>query len=106
MHAAMHEVGHPARTHLFVCLNFQCALHAAAAKFTGSGGAIVAFCPNGQQQENQLQAACQAKGFTAVRAEIGPVLHELSSDDVDIYMREQGLVDSGLLNPQPAILMA
>jgi glucuronokinase len=27
----------------------------AAAKFTGSGGAIVALCPQGQQQEKQLQ---------------------------------------------------
>jgi glucuronokinase len=27
----------------------------AAAKFTGSGGAIVALCPNGVQQEEQLQ---------------------------------------------------
>jgi glucuronokinase len=27
----------------------------AAAKFTGSGGAIVAVCPNGVQQEKQLQ---------------------------------------------------
>lgn len=27
----------------------------AAAKFTGSGGAIVALCPKGQKQEQQLQ---------------------------------------------------
>lgn len=27
----------------------------AAAKFTGSGGAIVALCPDGHQQEQQLQ---------------------------------------------------
>jgi glucuronokinase len=27
----------------------------AAAKFTGSGGAIVALCPQGEQQEQQLQ---------------------------------------------------
>lgn len=29
----------------------------AAAKFTGSGGAIVALCPAGAQQERQLQGA-------------------------------------------------
>jgi glucuronokinase len=27
----------------------------AAAKFTGSGGAIVVYCPQGTQQEQQLQ---------------------------------------------------
>jgi len=27
----------------------------AAAKFTGSGGAVVALCPDGQQQEQRLQ---------------------------------------------------
>lgn len=30
----------------------------AAAKFTGSGGAIVALCPQGDEQEQQLQGAC------------------------------------------------
>jgi glucuronokinase len=30
----------------------------AAAKFTGSGGAIVALCPEGAQQEARLQGVC------------------------------------------------
>ncbi|KAL2904596.1 Glucuronokinase 1 [Bienertia sinuspersici] len=35
----------------------------AAAKFTGSGGAVVAFCPDGPQQVELLQEACQKAGF-------------------------------------------
>jgi glucuronokinase len=34
----------------------------AAAKFTGSGGAIVALCPLGQQQEQQLQGERENAG--------------------------------------------
>ena len=65
-------------------------LGAAAAKFTGSGGAVVALCPDGQQQEKELQAACNAKGFTVVRAEIGPALHRLDAQDWFSYMQRIG----------------
>jgi len=33
----------------------------AAGKFTGSGGAVVAFCPSGATQMHDLYAACAAK---------------------------------------------
>lgn len=39
----------------------------AAAKFTGSGGAVVAFCPRGEDQCNKLQEACHNVGFSCVR---------------------------------------
>ena len=35
-----------------------------AAKFTGSGGAVVVFCPNGDAQAREVKAACEAKGYT------------------------------------------
>ncbi|XP_052196657.1 glucuronokinase 1-like [Diospyros lotus] len=35
----------------------------AAAKFTGSGGAVVAFCPNGPSQAKLLEDACEKAGF-------------------------------------------
>jgi glucuronokinase len=47
----------------------------AAAKFTGSGGAVVAFCPQGEAQEEALREACAAAGFVAVRAEVGAENH-------------------------------
>ncbi|CAL8464332.1 g3867 [Coccomyxa elongata] len=44
----------------------------AAAKFTGSGGAIVAFCPDGREQEEKLRAACEVEGFVFEEVRIGP----------------------------------
>lgn len=35
----------------------------AAAKFTGSGGAVVAFCPEGPAQVELLEDACRRAGF-------------------------------------------
>ncbi|GFZ19061.1 glucuronokinase G [Actinidia rufa] len=35
----------------------------AAAKFTGSGGAVVAFCPDGASQAKLLEEACHEAGF-------------------------------------------
>ncbi|CAN4082387.1 unnamed protein product [Withania somnifera] len=35
----------------------------AASKFTGSGGAVVVFCPNGLSQVKQLEDACCSAGF-------------------------------------------
>ncbi|KAF3339591.1 Glucuronokinase 1 [Carex littledalei] len=34
-----------------------------AAKFTGSGGAVVAFCPDGPAQVGLLESACKKAGF-------------------------------------------
>lgn len=44
----------------------------AAAKFTGSGGAVVALCPMGEGQEQLLVDVCAAEGFTVVKVEVAP----------------------------------
>lgn len=44
----------------------------AAAKFTGSGGAIVAFCPEGPDQVKRLEDACQNAGFITQQAIVVP----------------------------------
>ncbi|KAL3696428.1 hypothetical protein R1sor_010504 [Riccia sorocarpa] len=44
----------------------------AACKFTGSGGAVVAFCPNGQLQARKLEEACESAGFAVEACQIGP----------------------------------
>lgn len=44
----------------------------AACKFTGSGGAVVAFCPKGAVQEKVLVEACEAAGFTVEVCRVGP----------------------------------
>ena len=48
----------------------------AAAKLTGSGGAVVALCPEGEAQAERLRAACAAAGFECVPVEVGPALHQ------------------------------
>lgn len=47
----------------------------AAAKLTGSGGAVVALCPEGEAQAARLRQACRQAGLECVPAEVGPVLH-------------------------------
>ena len=44
----------------------------AAAKFTGSGGAVVVLCAEGQAQAQQLQALCSQDGFVMVKVAVGP----------------------------------
>eukprot|EP00243_Klebsormidium_subtile_P008411 TRINITY_DN3984_c0_g1_i1.p2 TRINITY_DN3984_c0_g1~~TRINITY_DN3984_c0_g1_i1.p2 ORF type:complete len:109 (-),score=18.36 TRINITY_DN3984_c0_g1_i1:256-582(-) len=44
----------------------------AAAKFTGSGGAVVAYCPEGLDQVKRLSEACDKKGFTMVPIQVAP----------------------------------
>ncbi len=44
---------------------------AAAAKFTGSGGAIVVLCLQGTSQVQKLQDLCQKEGFIMVRVIVG-----------------------------------
>lgn len=44
----------------------------AAAKFTGSGGAAVAMCPEGDAQAEATYAACRAKGFEVARVILNP----------------------------------
>lgn len=47
----------------------------AAAKLTGSGGAVVALCPEGEAQAERLRAACAAAGFECKPVQVGPALH-------------------------------
>lgn len=44
----------------------------AACKFTGSGGAAVAFCPEGPAQAQILEAACNKAGFTIEKVIVVP----------------------------------
>ncbi|KAJ7970755.1 Glucuronokinase 1 [Quillaja saponaria] len=44
----------------------------AASKFTGSGGAVVAFCPDGPSQVKLLEDACQKAGFIIVPVQVVP----------------------------------
>nr|GMC91682.1 glucuronokinase 1-like [Ipomoea batatas] len=44
----------------------------AASKFTGSGGAVVAFCPDGPSQVKQLEEDCQKAGFIIQPIKIMP----------------------------------
>ncbi|BBN01866.1 glucuronokinase [Marchantia polymorpha subsp. ruderalis] len=44
----------------------------AACKFTGSGGAVVAFCPKGRLQAKDLMEACESAGFSVEVCKIGP----------------------------------
>uniref|UniRef100_A0A803QLE5 GHMP kinase C-terminal domain-containing protein n=1 Tax=Cannabis sativa TaxID=3483 RepID=A0A803QLE5_CANSA len=46
----------------------------AASKFTGSGGAVVVFCPDGSLQVKQLEDACDKAGFRIVPIEVVPSL--------------------------------
>ncbi|XVF14020.1 hypothetical protein REPUB_Repub09cG0020300 [Reevesia pubescens] len=44
----------------------------AASKFTGSGGAVVAFCPDGPSQVKHLEDACQKAGFIVQPIQLVP----------------------------------
>lgn len=48
----------------------------AAAKFAGSGGALVCLCPDGDAQAERLKTACSAAGLVCAPVEVGPVLHK------------------------------
>lgn len=42
----------------------------AASKFTGSGGAVVVFCPEGPSQVKLLEEECRKSGFTMQEVKI------------------------------------
>jgi molybdenum cofactor synthesis domain-containing protein len=44
----------------------------AGAKFTGSGGAVVACCPDGAEQEARLKAVVTEAGFSVAEVELAP----------------------------------
>ncbi|OIW12372.1 hypothetical protein TanjilG_04121 [Lupinus angustifolius] len=46
----------------------------AASKFTGSGGAVVAFCPEGESQVKLLEDECQKAGFVLQPVQLVPSL--------------------------------
>lgn len=48
----------------------------AAAKLTGSGGAVVALCPEGEAQAGALREACRQRGLCCLPVEVGPQLHD------------------------------
>lgn len=52
----------------------------AACKFTGSGGAVVAFCPNGSAQVKLLEEACKNAGFTVQKAQVAQGF--VNADDI------------------------
>lgn len=52
----------------------------AASKFTGSGGAVIAFCPNGPLQVEQLENVCREAGFVVQPAIVVPSF--LNEDDL------------------------
>ncbi|XP_038980933.1 glucuronokinase 1-like isoform X3 [Phoenix dactylifera] len=57
----------------------------AASKFTGSGGAVVAFCPDGPDQAKLLEEACEKAGFIVQQAIIvPPVLNDEELKTVSI----------------------
>ncbi|XP_057982716.1 glucuronokinase 1-like [Malania oleifera] len=44
----------------------------AASKFTGSGGAVIAFCPDGPSQVKALEEACKKAGFIVLPVKVVP----------------------------------
>ncbi|KAF2292279.1 hypothetical protein GH714_018408 [Hevea brasiliensis] len=52
----------------------------AASKFTGSGGAVVVYCPEGPSQVKLLEDACQKAGFVIQTVQVIPPL--LNEDDL------------------------
>lgn len=44
----------------------------ASSKFTGSGGAVVALCPDGDSQVEHLRKACEAAGFVVQQVKVAP----------------------------------
>lgn len=44
----------------------------AASKFTGSGGAVVAFCPEGPPQVKRLEDECRKAGFSIQAIQVVP----------------------------------
>ena len=49
-----------------------CQSGGAGAKFTGSGGAVVACCPDGVEQEARLKATVTKAGFSIAQVELAP----------------------------------
>lgn len=57
----------------------------AASKFTGSGGAVVAFCPDGPPQVKLLEDECRKAGFIIVPVEVVPSC--LNADELQTLKR-------------------
>lgn len=57
----------------------------AAAKFTGSGGAVIAFCPDGPSQVKRLEEACHSANFVVQPAIVFPSV--LNNEDLKMLSR-------------------
>jgi len=44
--------------------------HGAAAKFCGSGGAILVYCPQGRDQAGSIERECQEKGYAFCKLKV------------------------------------
>lgn len=53
----------------------------AASKFTGSGGAVVAYCPEGTSQAKLLEDECHKAGFVLIPLE--PFPYRLNETDFE-----------------------
>ena len=53
-------------------------MFAAAAKFTGSGGAIVVLCPEGSDHSARLQELCSKQGLVMVKLNVGPAVQQIN----------------------------
>lgn len=73
----------------------------AASKFTGSGGAVVAFCPDGSSQVELLEDACKKSGFSIVPVKVVPSL--LNEIDIRTLINNQTPISS---TPKPFLYPA
>lgn len=60
----------------------------AACKFTGSGGAVVAFCPKGAVQEKVLVEACESAGFTVEVCRVGPSNVQIANNKIRLCLQQ------------------
>ncbi|CAA3014315.1 glucuronokinase 1-like [Olea europaea subsp. europaea] len=61
----------------------------AASKFTGSGGAVVVFCPDGPSQAKLLEDACEKAGFVFQPAKVMPsFLNEVDIETLSSKLKQ------------------
>lgn len=61
----------------------------ASSKFTGSGGAVVVLCPDGDAQVELLHKACQEAGFVIQKIKVGPSV--LTKEELDSLVASQSM---------------
>ncbi len=55
--------------------------HAGHGKFTGSGGAIVAYFPDGERQMLHAKQLCEEEGFSMEQVRVAPAVLEIPAMD-------------------------